>query len=58
MDRHLSPAGDPDRPAGILGDACYNKRIGLATNHELVWGTYFLLESMWTLTGRLDTSRL
>lgn len=53
--RHLSPGGNPDRPAGILGDACYNHRIGLATSHELVWGTYFLLESLLALTEQVDT---
>jgi len=56
--RHLSPGGNPDRPAGILGDACYNRRIGLATSHELVWGTYFLLESLLALTGQVDTTRI
>lgn len=56
--RHLSPEGDPDRPAGILGDGCYNHRIGLATSHELVWGTYFLLESLLSLTGQVDTRLL
>jgi unsaturated chondroitin disaccharide hydrolase len=58
VERHLSPEGDPGRPAGILGDGCYNHRIGLATNHELVWGTYFLLESLLALTGQVDTARL
>lgn len=58
VERHLSPEGDPERPAGILGDACYNHRIGLATSHELVWGTYFLLESLLALTGQLNTTRL
>jgi unsaturated chondroitin disaccharide hydrolase len=55
-DRHVSRPLDPVRPAGIVGDACYNNRIGLATRSELVWGTYFLLESLLTLTGRLDAS--
>lgn len=58
VERHLSPRNDPDRPPGILGDACYNHRIGLATGHELVWGTYFLLESLLALSGQLDTTRL
>jgi unsaturated chondroitin disaccharide hydrolase len=53
--RHLSPSGNPDRPAGILGDGCYNHRIGLATRNELVWGTYFLLESLLAITGRVDS---
>ncbi|MQA78453.1 MAG: hypothetical protein GEV10_08235 [Streptosporangiales bacterium] len=56
VDRHVSRPGEPGRPAGIVGDACYNRRIGLATRNELVWGTYFLLEAVLTLTGKLDTS--
>jgi hypothetical protein len=31
--------------------------IGLATKSELVWGTYFLLEALLALTGRVDASR-
>lgn len=56
VDRHVSRPADPARPAGIVGDACYNKRTGLATRNELVWGTYFLLEVLLTLTGRDDAS--
>lgn len=56
VDRHVSRPLDPTRPAGIVGDACYNNRIGLATQSELVWGSYFLLEALLSLTGRLDAS--
>lgn len=56
VDRHVSRPADPARPAGIVGDGCYNKRIGLATRNELVWGSYFLLEALLTLTGRVDAS--
>ena len=58
VDQHVSRPQDPVRPAGIVGDACYNKRIGLATQSELVWGTYFLLEALLSLTGRIDASRV
>lgn len=58
VERHLSGPGDGARPAGILGDACYNRRIDLATRSELVWGTYFLLESLLSLTGDIDTTRI
>jgi unsaturated chondroitin disaccharide hydrolase len=57
-DRHVSRPDDPGRPAGIVGDACYNRRIGLATQNELVWGTYCLLEALMALTGKLDSSRI
>lgn len=58
VERHVSVEGEIGRPAGILGDGCYNHRIGLAMNHELVWGTYFLLESLLGLTGQVDTTLL
>jgi unsaturated chondroitin disaccharide hydrolase len=50
--------GDPAHPAGIVGDGCYNKKIGLATRNELVWGSYFLLEALLTLTGQVDASNV
>ncbi|MEQ8716817.1 MAG: glycoside hydrolase family 88 protein [Acidimicrobiales bacterium] len=43
---------------GRLVDGCYNNRIGLATNAELVWGDYFLLESCCVLGGRLSATEL
>jgi unsaturated chondroitin disaccharide hydrolase len=53
--RHLTPVESGDRrPVGILTDGCYNRRIGLATQAELVWGDYFLFESLLVLEGRLD----
>jgi unsaturated chondroitin disaccharide hydrolase len=56
VERHLSRAGDAARPAGILGDGCYNRRLGLALRNELVWGTYFPLEALLALTGQIDTA--
>lgn len=43
---------------GILSHGCYNKRIGLATEHELVWGSYYLYEALNVLAGRLDPARV
>ena len=59
VERHLTPTSTADRrPVGILADGCYNQRIGLATSHELIWGDYFLLESLLGLAGTLDTTRI
>ena len=51
LERHLDERG-------ILGDGCYNKRIGLATRHELIWGSYYLFEALNVLTGRLEPARI
>lgn len=45
--------GDREHPGRLL-DGCYNGRRGIAVDHELVWGTYFLLEALLVLDGRLD----
>ncbi len=45
-------------PEGGLWQGCYNKRIDLATAHELIWGTYYLYESLHVLAGRIDPTRL
>lgn len=47
VERHLN-----DR--GILRDGCYNQRIGLATANELIWGDYFLFESLGVLDGAIE----
>jgi unsaturated chondroitin disaccharide hydrolase len=58
IQRHLTPVeADDRRPVGILADGCYNRRIGLATQAELIWGDYFLFESLLVLEGRLDPTR-
>jgi unsaturated chondroitin disaccharide hydrolase len=41
-------------PEGILTGGCYNHRIGLATDNELIWGSYYLYEALHVLTGALD----
>lgn len=52
IERHQVPTGSTDqRPTGMLVDGCYDMRIGLATRHELIWGDYFLLESLLLLQG-------
>jgi len=45
-------------PEGGLWEGCYNKRIDLATRHELIWGTYYLYESLHVLAGLLDPTRV
>lgn len=50
LTKYITPshAGDK-RPVGMLTSGCYNRRISLATNNELIWGNYYLLESLLTL---------
>ncbi len=44
---YLTPLGNDDRrPPGMLLHGCYNKNAGWHTDHELVWGDYYLLESL------------
>ncbi len=54
---HLSDATST-RPAGMLLDGCYDLDSGLATEHELIWGDYFLALSLAIhigLVGPFDT---
>jgi len=54
VDRYLTPTDPEDpRPAGILTDGCYDKRLGVATRNELIWGDYFLFECLCVLEGHL-----
>jgi unsaturated chondroitin disaccharide hydrolase len=49
---YLAPLGDDDRRApGMLLHGCYHKNAGWYTDHELVWGDYYLLESLRAWTG-------
>ena len=41
------------RPSGILADGCFDPRSGTAVASELIWGDYFLLETLAFLSGRL-----
>jgi unsaturated chondroitin disaccharide hydrolase len=43
---------------GILSHGCYNKRLKLATEHELIWGSYYLMEALAVLTGKLEATRI
>jgi unsaturated chondroitin disaccharide hydrolase len=45
-------------PEGGLWQGCYNKRIDLATNHELIWGSYYLYESLHVIAGMIDPTRI
>lgn len=52
VERHLVMEGDAEgRPAGLLADGCFDMRSGVATANELIWGSYFLLESLLVLRG-------
>jgi unsaturated chondroitin disaccharide hydrolase len=56
---YLTPTNGGDhRPAGILTAGCYNHRLGLATSNELIWGDYFLFESLGVLAGNLSATEL
>jgi len=46
------------RPDGVLLEGCYNKRLELATNHELIWGSYYLFEALHVLAGELAPARV
>jgi unsaturated chondroitin disaccharide hydrolase len=43
---------------GLLSHGCYNRRLGLATQHELIWGSYYLFEALAVLTGALEPARI
>lgn len=49
---YLTPTGSDDpRSPGMLTQGCYNKHIDLATRDELIWGDYYLFESLQVLAG-------
>lgn len=57
--RFLTPVSPGDvRQAGILTGGCFNKRNGVAMDNELVWGDYFLFESLLILAGRIDATQV
>jgi unsaturated chondroitin disaccharide hydrolase len=55
---YLKRASGGNEAGGILTEGCYNHRVGLAPRNELIWGSYFLFESLGVLTGKLDVSRI
>lgn len=57
--RHLTPvSADDRRPPGILTEGCFNKKLGVATANELIWGDYFLFESLLALADTVATERI
>jgi len=51
---YLTPVSGTDaRQPGILVDGCFNRRDGVACAHELIWGDYFLFESLLAFDGVL-----
>jgi unsaturated chondroitin disaccharide hydrolase len=43
---------------GILREGCFNRRLNLATQHELIWGDYYLYEVLHVLAGLLEASKI
>jgi unsaturated chondroitin disaccharide hydrolase len=59
VESYLTPTGPSDsRVPGILTEGCYNKHIGLATRNELIWGDYYLFESLHVLAGKLIATEI
>ncbi len=55
VEGYLAPVDARDkRPRGMLAEGCWQRNEGVATHHELVWGDYYLLESLLVLDGRLS----
>jgi hypothetical protein len=42
----------------ILSHSCYNQWITLATQYELIWGSYYLFEALHVLSGALPPARV
>ena len=61
---YLTPTrADDKRPRGMLTGGCFNKRADsrlsdCATNAELVFGSYFLFESLQVLTGQVEAAAI
>lgn len=59
VENYLTPTDPEDnRTPGILTQGCYNYRIGLATENELIWGDYYLFEALQVLAGNLDPATI
>jgi len=64
VERYLTPTDSGDRRIpGILTEACFNKRADArphdrANRCEFIVGSYYLLESLLVLAGRLDPQRV
>ncbi|MGE4241928.1 glycosyl hydrolase [Ramlibacter sp.] len=50
---YLTPTSSTDeRPRGILTAGCFDPRNSVAVSNELIWGDYFMLECLASLTAR------
>ncbi len=47
---YVTPIGETDRrPAGMLINGCFNQPKQYAYNHELIWGNFYLMETLYCL---------
>lgn len=47
VDGYLTPEREGDgRPCGMLLHSCYNRKAGWDTDHEIVWGDFFLMQCL------------
>ena len=56
------PRGQAEETTGAISPAvltrgCFDPMRGVATEHELIWGDYFLLHCLGILTGLLPTNK-
>jgi unsaturated chondroitin disaccharide hydrolase len=59
IESYLTPIGPDDlRSPGMLTQGCYNKHIDLAMRNELIWGDYYLFESLQALAGKLIATEI
>ncbi|MNG07192.1 Unsaturated glucuronyl hydrolase [compost metagenome] len=57
--RYLTPLdGNDPRPVGILTHGCFNRKLGVAMENELIWGDYFLFEALLVLAASLASERV
>ena len=54
----VRPEGKDAQLPGILTQGCFNKRNGVATEHELIWGDYFLFEALLVLAGDIAPEKI
>ncbi|MGY3078005.1 hypothetical protein ACVWZZ_004413 [Bradyrhizobium sp. LM6.10] len=61
---YLTPVGpDDQRPPGMLTEGCFTRKavardIDTAHDAELIFGNYFLFESLVILTGLVSAGRI
>ncbi|MBP1930938.1 glycoside hydrolase family 88 protein [Ammoniphilus resinae] len=58
VSNYLVPEHEQDqrRPGMLLG-GCFNKKLGVATDNELIWGSYYLFDSLCCLLGYLKPNK-